>query len=153
MMKPYALGLAGVVSGIVAVASCGGKVSESSDAGSSSGGSGSGGGMEEGSAPIEEAGTAACEIQGLDADADYARCVLCSDGFWHCGQTPDGGPVFPQCPPGTQKGGDCADWMAPAGTSGPPGNCIVNCPGDWTGLGYMCENDGKWGAPDPATCP
>jgi hypothetical protein len=60
----------------------------------------------------------------------YGRCVFCSDGNWHCGDTPDAPANYEQCPANVEPGAPCGGWAADASIG--LGTCIANCPGNWT---------------------
>ncbi len=120
-----------------------GSTSSSSTGGSSSG-SGSGSTSSSSGGPLPPPGSPACD-DALD-DAGNTACVFCSDYVWHCGNT-----IIPQCPPGTKQGASCQGWDPPDGDIS--GGCLVNCPGNQSGLGYRCGGTGKWLAPDPPSCP
>ncbi len=118
-----------------------------SGSGSSSGGSGGSSGSSSGGGMLPAPGTPACDDQ-LN-DAGLPACTFCSDDLWHCS---GGGTLFAECPPGIEAGGPCKQWNAPDGSVA--GNCIVNCPGNTTGLGYMCATGiNRWSSPNPPSCP
>jgi len=121
--------------------------SSGSGSGSSSGSSGGSSGSSSGASSLPAPGTPACDDQ-LN-DAGLPACTFCSDDLWHCS---GGGTLFAECPSGVEAGAPCKQWNAPDGSVA--GNCIVNCPGNTTGLGYMCATGiNRWSSPNPPSCP
>jgi hypothetical protein len=102
---------------------CGGRTTSTSDAGSQL--------VEDASIEaLPQPGTPACDMAGV--------CILCSDGWYHCG----GGWIAPPCPSGIMNGDPCQKYASP-GPDNSDGRCYEPCADDG-GTMWGCALGQTW---------